>query len=148
MTSPLTKTPSVYNPDIALQIRQILETNQLEQLKEFISKHKCLNRCNVGLSYTFHIIQSAGILVTTVATGYKQMEYIWLGVALNILASLLNVFEKNNNYMMKKIAKDVEAIKEGSFIIETPLINTDEDKRGYGSPNFRKNNENTNDTNV
>jgi hypothetical protein len=108
--------------DISNQIRYILENNEIDELKEFIRKHKCLNGFNVFLMYVFHIVQSAGILVTTVATGYNQPQYIWLGVALNVFASLLNVFEKNNNTMLNKFSKDIKAIKEGTFLTETPLV--------------------------
>jgi hypothetical protein len=82
----------------------------------------------VVLSYFFHIIQSAGILVTTIATGYNQTEIIWIGVGLNILASLLNVFEKTNNSMMNKLTIDIQAIKDGIFITETPFIDDDDEK--------------------
>jgi hypothetical protein len=114
--------------EISIQIQNILDTNEIKGLKEFIQKQKCLNQCNVVLSYFFHIIQSAGILVTTIATGYNQTEIIWLGVGLNILASLLNVFEKTNNSMMNKLTIDIQAIKDGVFITETPLIDDDEEK--------------------
>lgn len=114
--------------DISIQIQDILDTNEIQELTEFIQKQKCLNRCNVVLSYFFHIIQSAGILVTTIATGYNQTEIIWIGVGLNILASLLNVFEKTNNSMMNKLTIDIQAIKDGIFITETPFIDDDDEK--------------------
>jgi hypothetical protein len=115
-------------PEINLQIREILENNQLEELKIFLQKHKCFNRFNLFLVYFFHIVQSAGILVTTVATGYNQPQYIWLGVGLNIFASLLNVFEKTNHTMMTKLTKDIQAIKDGIFLTETPLVDLEESK--------------------
>jgi len=83
--------------DVSQEIQNILETNKLGDLKEFIKKRSFLNSCNIFLIYLFHIIQSAGILTTTIAAGYDMKEIIWVGVGFNILASLINMFEKTNN---------------------------------------------------
>jgi hypothetical protein len=78
--------------------------------------------------YFFHIVQSAGILTTTIAAGYDMKEIIWLGVGLNILASLINVFEKTNNGISKKLMKDIQAIKEGTFVDESEVIEIEDKK--------------------
>ena len=83
-----------------------------------MSKRKCLNSCNLALVYLFHIVQSAGILTTTIAAGYDMKQLIWVGVGINILASLINVFEKTNNSISKHLLKDIQSIKDGTFIDE------------------------------
>jgi hypothetical protein len=83
--------------DVNTEIQKIFETNKLEDLKGFIKKRNCLNSWNIALIYLFHIIQSAGILTTTIAAGYDVKAIVWVGVGLNILASLITVFEKTNN---------------------------------------------------
>ena len=55
--------------DNSLEIKYMFEKNKLEDLKEFMAKRKCLNQSNLVLVYLFHIIQSAGILTTTIAAG-------------------------------------------------------------------------------
>ena len=45
-------------------------------------------------------------------------EIVWVGVGFNILASLLNVFEKTNASISKGLLKDIQAIKEGTFVDE------------------------------
>jgi hypothetical protein len=122
------------SPEVAIKIQELFDTNELTNLQEFMNKRKCLNQSNVVLSYLFHIIQSSGILVTTIATGYNQTELIWLGIGLNILASLLNVFEKTNNSMLNKLAIDIQTIKDGTFIMETPLIDDDDNKKSDTQP--------------
>ena len=114
--------------DISKEIQQIFDNNELEDLKIFIKKRHCLNNFNISLMYIFHIVQSAGILTTTLAAGYNQVYLIWIGVSLNVLASLINVFEKNNNTMLKKLMIDIQKIKDGNFIDESPLIEIDGDK--------------------
>jgi len=114
--------------DIVNEIQRIFDNNELEDLKSFMSKRHCLNNFNISLMYIFHIVQSAGILTTTVAAGYNQVYLIWIGVALNVLASLINVFEKNNNTMLKKLMIDIKKIKDGNYIGETALIEPDGDK--------------------
>jgi hypothetical protein len=110
------------------EIQKIFEDNKLEDLKYFISRRKCLNSWNMAFIYFFHIVQSAGILTTTIAAGYDMKEIIWLGVGLNILASLINVFEKTNNGISKKLMKDIQAIKEGTFVDESEVIEIEEKK--------------------
>ena len=104
--------------DVNAEIQKILETNKLEDLKGFIKRRNCLNSWNIALIYLFHIVQSAGILTTTVAAGYNFKEIVWVGVGLNIVASLISVFEKTNNAISKNLLKDIQAIKDGTFVDE------------------------------
>jgi hypothetical protein len=108
--------------DVSEEIQNILETNKLGDLKEFIKKRSFLNSCNIFLIYLFHIIQSAGILTTTIAAGYDMKEIIWVGVGFNILASLINMFEKTNNTISQHLLKDIQAIKNGTFVDEGTIV--------------------------
>ena len=78
------------------EIRIIFEQNKMEDLKRFMAKRQRLNSANGWLIYAFHVFQSAGILTTTIATGYNIRELIWVGVGLNVISTLMNVFEKIN----------------------------------------------------
>ena len=109
-------------PDISMQIHAIFEQNKLGDLKEFVRKRKCLNEFNTVLMYLFHVVQSAGILTTTIAAGYDMKELIWIGVGINIVASLINIFEKTNLSISKHLMKDIEAIRNGTFVDESDVI--------------------------
>ena len=109
-------------PDISTQIQAIFEQNKLGDLKEFVRKRKCLNEFNTVLMYLFHVVQSAGILTTTIAAGYDMKELIWIGVGINIVASLINIFEKTNLSISKHLMKDIEAIRNGTFVDESDVI--------------------------
>ena len=118
-------------PNVNTEIQTIFETNKLNDLKEFIKKRKCLNEWNMVLIYLFHVVQSAGILTTTIAAGYDMKLLVWVGVGFNILASLINVFEKTNNGISKHLLKDINAIKDGTYVDEggqakEPLLQQDE----------------------
>ena len=122
--------------DVNTEIHKIFETNKLEDLKGFIKKRNCLNSWNIALIYLFHIIQSAGILTTTIAAGYDVKAIVWVGVGLNILASLITVFEKTNNSISKNLLKDIQAIKDGTFVDEGVAVDTHEkDKKEPLLPN-------------
>ena len=108
------------------QINNIFESNRLRDLQTFLSKRSCLNNCNIVLIYLFHIIQSIGILTTTIATGYNIREYIWVGIGLNILASLINIFEKTNNSLSLKLLANIKAIKSNNYVDETILVDSDD----------------------
>lgn len=120
--------------DNTLAIKNLFEQNKLEDLRAFMEKRKCLNQWNLALVYLFHIIQSAGILTTTIAAGYDMKILVWVGVGFNILASLINVFEKTNNSISKNLLKDIQAIKDGTFVdegsIELPAVKSESDASG------------------
>ena len=112
------------NRDISLEIKKIFDENELSDLKRFMNKRQCLNNTNQYLIYLFHFIQSAGILTTTIAAGYDQKYLVWVGVSLNLLASLITVYEKTNNSILKKLMNDIKSIKNGNYVDEDELINT------------------------
>jgi len=105
-------------PDIQAQVNAILNKNKIDDLTRFLQKRQCLNKTNVWLNYMFHFVQSAGIFTTTLAAGYNIKELVWGGIALNIIASLINVFEQTNNTISKRIMKDIVAIKQGKYVDE------------------------------
>lgn len=111
----------VQPPSIASEIQAIFEKNKLSDLKEFVGRRKCLNEFNMALMYLFHIVQSAGILTTTIAAGYDMKELVWIGVGINIVASLINIFEKTNAGISKRLLKDIEAIRDGIFVDESDV---------------------------
>lgn len=120
--------------NVSTEIQSILEKNKLEDLKEFIGKRKCLNGCNLALIYLFHIVQSAGILTTTVAAGYNFKELIWVGVGLNIVATIINAFEKTNSSVSKGLLKDINAIRDGTYVDESALEMPEMKKDDKGTP--------------
>jgi hypothetical protein len=106
---------------IAVQIQIMIDEQQMNDLKTFIYRRSCLNKCNLFLIYFFHLVQSAGILTTTIATGYNEPYLIWVGVGLNVFASLLNIYEKNNANIIKKLKEEIDKIREGKTV-EEPII--------------------------
>jgi hypothetical protein len=106
---------------LSVQIQALMDAHQIDELKNFISRRSCLNKCNLFLIYFFHLVQSAGILTTTIATGYNLSYLIWVGVGLNILASLLNIYEKNNANILKKLEEEIEDIREGKPVEEATI---------------------------
>ena len=109
--------------DVNDKIRDLLDENKVNDLQRFIGKRQCLNTANMYLIYIFHIFQAAGILTTSVAAGYSIKELVWIGVGLNILATLITVFEQTNNNMSKKLLQNIEAIKSGKYIDEDTIVN-------------------------
>ena len=131
--TPLAQKAKEQKQQLAFQIQSILNTYELDELKHLLYKRKYLNRCNVFLIYIFHLVQSAGILTTTIATGYNILYLIWIGVGLNILASLLNIYEKNNTNIIKKISGNIDDISKGKFVQEAVTEDVTVDK----SPNAK-----------
>ena len=112
----------VSEEQIENEIKSIFNKNKIQDLKKFIAKRNCLNISNQVMNYLFHIVQSAGVLTTTIAAGYNMKELVWIGVGLNILASLINIFEKTNDAISKRLLKDIHAIKNGTYVDEGMMI--------------------------
>ena len=110
------------------EIRIIFEQNKIEDLKRFMNKRQRLNAVNTWLIYAFHVFQSAGILTTTIATGYNIREMIWVGVGLNVISTLMNVFEKINTSISTKLMKDITSIREDKYVDEGTIVNDVKDK--------------------
>jgi len=122
----MSNTALIPKPPLSIQIQTLLEDHQLDELKQFISRRTCLNQCNLFLIYFFHLVQSAGILTTTIGTGYNLPYLIWVGVGLNIVASLLNIYEKNNANLLKKLEEEINDIREGKPVEEATIEDTTE----------------------
>ena len=97
--------------DIKIQISQILEENKIKDLKAFIKKKNSFNSCNMYLTYFFHIVQATGIFTSTLATGCHIDELIWVGIGLNVFASLIKAFQDSNNNFTKKLSEEISNIK-------------------------------------
>ena len=120
--------------DIAIEIQNIFDQTKLEDLKRFMRKRECLNQTNMIMIYLFHIIQSAGILTTTIAAGYEMKELVWIGAGLNLLASLINIFEQTNNSISKKLLKDITSIKNDTYVDEGISVMPDKETESHPTP--------------
>lgn len=114
-----------FQKDTSLEIQTILDKNRVNDLKGFLKKRQCLNATNMYLIYLFHLVQSAGILTTSFAAGSNDTKLVWIGIGLNFLASLISVYEKTNSSLLKKLLNDINLIKDGNYIDEGELIDTD-----------------------
>lgn len=114
------------NKNIDKQIQQIFENNKLIDLQAFIKRKTYLNETNMWIMYVFHILQTSGIVCTTISAGYNDLNMIWLGVCLNASASLLSIYEKNNNAIIKKLSREIIFIKKGTYVDENVLVDTED----------------------
>jgi hypothetical protein len=111
--------------DTSIEIQTILDKNRLQDLKRFLEKRNCLNRTNSYFIYVFHLFQTLGIFTTSFAAGTNNANLVWFGVALNLCASLINVYEKTNNSLLKNILNDIKMIKEGTYIDEGEWVDNE-----------------------
>lgn len=112
---------------INIQIQEIFENNKIDDLKRFIKKRQSLNSCNVCMSYLYYLVQSVGILTTTIGTGYNIKELIWTGIGVNVFAALIHSYEQINNNLSIKLLKNIENIKKNNYVDEDVLVDLSED---------------------
>ncbi len=123
--------------DVSIQIQEIFENNKLTDLKRFIKKRQSLNSCNICLSYLYYLVQSVGILTTTIGTGYNLKELIWAGIGVNVLASLIHSYEQINNNISIKLLKNIENIRKNNYIDEDVLVDlSEDDNKNQSHKNF------------
>ena len=109
------------------EIQKIFNQNRLADLKKFLNRRQHLNKSNMIFEYAFHIVQTSGILITTVAAGYNAKFLVWVGAGISALASLIKVFESSNNVMLKKLLNDIKLIRDGTYVDEGLLV--DDEKK-------------------
>ena len=107
------------------EIDIIINNNKVTDLKRFLVRRRCLNESNTYLIYLFHLIQSIGIILTSYATATNNSNLVWIGISLNMSATLINIYEKVNNKLLKKLLFEIKAIKDGSYIDEGVLVDTE-----------------------
>ena len=110
------------------EIELIMHKNVVEDLQKFIKKRACLNNCNMYLTYVFHLLQTGGMITTTISASYNYKEVLWIGIGLNALATLISVYEKINQSISDKMLESIKSIKAGEYLDEPNQINTDEIK--------------------
>ena len=106
------------------EIDKIIDNNKVNDLKRFLGRRKCLNESNIYLIYLFHLIQSTGLILTSYATGTNNINLVWVGISLNMVATLINIYEKTNNTILKKLISEIKSIKDGSYIDEGVLVDS------------------------
>ncbi len=137
-------TVDINKNQINSEIINIINSNKIDDLKRFIKMRTTLNNINFVLIYIYHIIQSSGVFLTSYATSINNRELIWVGIGFSMLATLLNIFEKINNYVIKKTLKDIEAIKNNNYTDENILIDSNEmnnDPINSDQNNYNQNND-------
>lgn len=111
------------------EIQALLNANTMSDLKRFIRQRQSLNAVNVYLKYFFHLIQTAGLLTTAVAQSYGWSNIVWAGIGLNSFASLIHIYEQTNNSISKHMLESIAKIKNGIYIDEDILIDTEDEKK-------------------
>jgi hypothetical protein len=114
----------IYNnsQNIQKKINDLLDNNKISDLERFLNKRKNLNDTNSKLIYIYHALQSAGILITTIGTGYNIQYLIWIGIGLNSGAALISIYEQINNTMLNKLLNNIKLIKDNKYIDEDAFV--------------------------
>ena len=129
------------------QIKIIFDKNKLNDLNKFMNKRQCLNSCNIYMLYLFHLISSVGVLTTSLGASLNNNTYIWAGIGLNMLAGLIQIYEKINYSQLKKLMADIESIKNNKYIDESNLVDIDKDFQRLNSYCTINPNDTANDVN-
>lgn len=105
-----------------IEIQKIFKDNKLNDLKRFLKKRECLNTCNIYMLYSFYIVQSVGILTSSIGASFSDQRLIWCGVSLNMIASIIQIYEKINDNQLKKLFNNIQNIKNDKYIDESAMI--------------------------
>jgi hypothetical protein len=137
--------------DIENEIKSMFDNNKLEDLKKFLTKRQYLNTCNVVMIYLFHLVQSVGVLMSSIGASTDNTNFIWIGVSLNTLASIIMIYEKINDGQLKILYNDIQAIKNNNYVDESQIIYienellTKKSKKHSSPPNLNKHNRDNRD---
>ena len=106
---------------LSKQIDNILNENIVNDLKKDLSTRSCLNKCNIGLIYLFHLLQTCGLISTTLSSTYNLNYLLWIGITCNSMASLIIIYEKINENISNTMLADINLIKDGKYVDESPI---------------------------
>ena len=114
------------NPELTIAIEDILDKHREEDTREFLDKRECLNNANGWLISLFHLVQTVGILLTSFAAGTDNQNFVWAGVILNSMASLMQIYIKMHDASLKQMMMDLQLIKEGKYIDQGTVADIDQ----------------------
>lgn len=103
------------------EIEKIFIDVEINDLKRFINEKYILNRVNLYLMYLFYIVNAGGILITSISTINNNKAYIWCGIALTLISTIISACEKINLNQLKKLNSDIKQIKNNNYIVESDL---------------------------
>ena len=104
---------------LSKKINNIFNENIVNDLKKHLSTRSCLNKCNIGLIYLFHLLQTCGLISTTLSSTYNLNYLLWIGITCNSMASLIIIYEKINENISNTMLVDINLIKDGKYIDES-----------------------------
>ena len=104
------------NPELTIVIEDILAKHMKEDMDEFLKSRQCLNIVNGWLICMFHLVQTAGILLTSFAAGTGRTNMVWGGVILNSLASLMQIYIKSHDTSLKMMMSGLKKMKDGTYV--------------------------------
>ena len=97
------------------KIQEIIDEKEIADLKYFLHKKDFLSSLNFRLLYLFHLIQSSGIIISSYATSKSNTQLFWVGMSLNMFASLIHIYENINNETIKQYQDEINEIKNGNY---------------------------------
>ena len=100
------------NPELTIVIEDLLAKHMKEDMDEFLKSRQCLNCVNGWLICMFHLVQTAGILMTSYAVTHGSTSLVWIGVILNSLASIMQIYINMHDASLKQIMSDLQLIEE------------------------------------
>lgn len=106
----------------SIEIHNVLENNVRDDLMRALNKRQCLNSCNIFIEYTSNLLQFVSVFMVSIATSYQILYLTWIGVGIGSLAALLTTYEKLNNKFSERLLKDIIAIKNGTYVDESIII--------------------------
>ena len=109
------------NDALKNEIITISNENTIADLKDFLNRRHRLNRANACFIYTFYVFQYAGIFITTFAAKYNNDKFIWVGVGLNLFASLIHSSININKQFSNQLMNDIKLIRSGNYVDESNL---------------------------
>lgn len=99
-------------------IVDILNKNKINDLHKLLKRREMLNCCNIRMTYLFHLVQTAGIFSTTISSSYNIQSLLWVGIAFNFIASIMNIFEKINDSLSEQALADIVSIQKSNNYID------------------------------
>lgn len=95
-----------------------LQENRLKDLNQLLEARDKIHALNIWLTYMFHFTQAFGVFTVAICQALDLGKYAFIGVGMNILASVFEAIRQFNTKLSVKKLKDIDSIRRGDYVDE------------------------------
>ena len=104
------------------EIERLIQQYGWEDFQNFRAKRRMLNILNFFCIHFFYLVQAASLFTGSIALAYGNQTLHFAALGLQLVATLIIVFEKIYNNVLNQLLAQMQAIRNGTYLDESILV--------------------------